>query len=208
MFPTDGSLPKEPKGDVSSQIAGKQTQTHFKHSFKMLQFLSASSPRFYWCVCVVTVEEECVFYHSGNDIDTREINISVFPVTKTGHCHRNVSPLSPHHHIPFSPARDWLLASSARLRSDSRVSMMSWEGRCLSFFLFFPALCPLLFGFLQYDLFTQSAFLQIFLLFLLTSQSRLCFNGLFLLLRGLMIEEECCLPLMWHFEETYGLFDI
>ncbi len=39
-------------------------------------------------------------YYSGNNIvtHTHKINISVFPVTKTGHCHHHFS------HLPDSPS--------------------------------------------------------------------------------------------------------
>lgn len=49
FVPTDGSLPKEPKGDVSSQIAGKTQDLFF-------------SCKAHLYPCVLVVQEGSVFY--------------------------------------------------------------------------------------------------------------------------------------------------
>ena len=138
LFPADGSLPKEPKGDVSSQIAGKQTLhtvVHVHYSLSLLPRQGYVGVCVCWCwkTSVFFIVVEMTLTHARLIFQCsqwqRQVTVTV------------ASPLSP----PPSPSHTvfpspWL-ATCTRLRSDSRVSVMSWEGRCRAVF---PALCPLL----------------------------------------------------------------
>lgn len=89
---TDGALPKEPKGDVSRQIAGG-TNIHTYINPNALYTANhncAAVPSpclFLFLVCGVSVRGVCILLiveiRASHTHDYETINISLFPVTKT-----------------------------------------------------------------------------------------------------------------------------